>query len=330
MATLVTSPILMRNLHVHHTDVGIRQDMICGVQTAKALCSTVLIWRGKDLPPSRLFHSETHNIYFCSGFMWQGFGSVTKTRYNFFIKKLIHSVAITILLVEELPICFENKWYLTNYPIQVWKASCPGTRLSKQRGQPNTLSCSHLPPEGWQTWKGKKQAGLWVETKSTWVEASHPFFLRKSPSCRITGLAVPLGACAGRLLPCGHPLLPTTFPEPPLAVCTPEAGLHPPAFCPSLDRGSRYATPSPTFLLQGSPCQVCDGQEESGGRAGERGTSSWRAGGGRAPGVQMQPGRGSGDSACRAAWSCGRVWKCLYTLDSFSFPKFSVSGSTYF
>jgi len=32
-----------------------------------------------------------------------------------------------------------------------------------------------------------------------------------------------------------------------------------------------------------------------------------RAGGGRDCGVQTQPGRGIGDSACRAARSCGRV-----------------------
>lgn len=70
---------------------------------------------------------------------------------------------------------------------------------------------------------------------------------------------------------------------------------------------SQYPPPSLTFALHGSLRQVCHGQEEGRGWAGEGDEYLRRLGGGRDHGVQTQLGRVIRDLACRAAWSCGRV-----------------------
>lgn len=56
-------PSLMWNLHIHNRDARIRQHVICGVQTAKAVCSAVLTWMGKDFQPDSFFPSKNQATY---------------------------------------------------------------------------------------------------------------------------------------------------------------------------------------------------------------------------------------------------------------------------
>lgn len=171
----------------------------------------------------------------------------------------------------------------------------------------------------------KEQVCEWKQVGALgWLS---PFLHSKVMNRRIPSLAVPHGARMGQLLPLWALLSLHRGPQAPAlhrqtggwspSLCFPPIGLNIPLL------------PSPSLLTALCARFAMDKKRAVAGQARGR-ESLWRLGGGRDCGVQTQPGRVIRDLACRAAWSCGRVWKCLYTLDSFSFPKFSVSGSAYF
>lgn len=138
------------------------------------------------------------------------------------------------------------------------------------------------------------------------METACSFFPQKSYIAEPWVWLSPLVSIWGSSCPCRHPLLPTRFPKSLLPIFTTVAGLHPSAFCLSFDHGSLISLLHPPSLFKATCARLAMDKKRVLARRAE-GLSSWMINGGRDHSVQTQLRRGIGDSACRAAWSCGRV-----------------------